>query len=462
MKRILVIIFFLAFLEVHAQRDTTQIDSTKIEIVEPPDSTEIGTPDGMLVSMEIGPGGGRIKSEDGRIELIFPAGALTERLTITIQPTTNPAPNGTGKAYQFGPSGTHFQKPVQLIFHYSDVETKQCPANLMALALQDDKGKWEFFEYEGWDSISNTLKTAIQHFTGASNIKMLAVYPQKNMISTGETIRIRLFEMFEKVKKGQPDHTWGKLGHDQVAMWKVNGIYDGDDQVGRILEEEKVRFKEDPDVYSPQVEYRAPYFLPRENPVTISVRIGIPTENGPLLLQTIVSCEVEIFDEYQILVRDTMAIWVGRGQYICDWGTFVLRVTKDHVIIRDVNNYPPEYFTEPVKRFPCVMMVDFVGCPGTVDIGSPSELKRDDKHPANVFVSFNTKRTVNAFKFQEKCGPYSTPWEYNQVEPVPNLFHFTANGLDQKIPVESRRITKYTIYVIPLRPQVQFSRSLRR
>ena len=134
--------FLFVFINVQAQTDTT-----RMEIVEPPDSTEIGIADGTPVSTEIGPAGGRIKSDDGRIELIFPAGALTQATTITIQPTPNPAPNGTGKAYQFGPSGTHFKKPVQLIFRYSDKEIKQCPASFMALAMQDEKGKWEFMEY---------------------------------------------------------------------------------------------------------------------------------------------------------------------------------------------------------------------------------------------------------------------------------------------------------------------------
>src|SRR5262245_2967377 len=114
MKRSLVVLFLLTFLNLQAQTDTTKAGTSQIEILEPPDSTEIGGPDGTPVSAEIGPAGGRIKSDDGRIELIFPAGALPQTLTITIQPTTNPMPNGTGKAYQFGPSRTHFNKPVQL------------------------------------------------------------------------------------------------------------------------------------------------------------------------------------------------------------------------------------------------------------------------------------------------------------------------------------------------------------
>jgi hypothetical protein len=455
MKRSLVILFLLALIRSQAQTDTTQV-----EIIQPPDSTEIGIPDGTPVNAEIGPAGGSIKSDDQRIELIFPAGALTHSLTITIQPTTNPAPNGTGKAYQFGPSGTQFKKPVQLIFHYSDAEKKECPADLMALAMQDESGKWEFMEYEDSDSISNTLKTSIEHFSGASNVKMLALHPEKSIIGTGETMKLKLFEMLEKMKgkKGKKgtDHTWGKLGIDQRAdNWKVNEIIYGDDQVGNIYDDKDVMLKGKANSYthSPVRLYRAPYFLPSQNPVTISVQIGRPRPDGTLELQTIVSCQVEIYDEYKILVRDTMSVWEGRGQYIADSGTFVVRVTKDAVLVKDVRNYDPFYFTKPVKKFPCVMDVNLLGCPGTVEIGAPSHLQKDGKHPANIILIFNTRRLIKAFKFSERCPGVKTPWEYNEVEPIPNMFQFSANGLYQKIPVDSRRITTYTIYVIPLRPE---------
>src|SRR5438045_2117146 len=101
-----------------------QNDSSSIHIIEPSDSTAIASPEGKLVSKVIGTAGGRIVSDDGRVELIFPANALTANTSISIQPTTNPAPNGSGKAYSFEPSGIQFKKPVQIIFHYTDEEAE--------------------------------------------------------------------------------------------------------------------------------------------------------------------------------------------------------------------------------------------------------------------------------------------------------------------------------------------------
>src|SRR3954471_12496956 len=97
----LVISFLLVFpFLVMAQQDTAQI-----KVIEPADSTGFGIPDGKQVSKELGSSGGRIASGDGKVELFFPIGALTTNTLISIQATTNPAPNGSGKAYQFEPSG---------------------------------------------------------------------------------------------------------------------------------------------------------------------------------------------------------------------------------------------------------------------------------------------------------------------------------------------------------------------
>src|SRR4029079_19130265 len=107
-----------------------QKDSSAMTLFAPPVTTAIGAPDGKPASKEIGPSGGNIVSEDGRIELIFPANALTATKTISIQPTINLFDSADGKAYQFEPSGLNFKKPVQIIFHYTDEEDETCSADL--------------------------------------------------------------------------------------------------------------------------------------------------------------------------------------------------------------------------------------------------------------------------------------------------------------------------------------------
>src|SRR4030095_591520 len=108
MKMFLFLWIFLVSMVAQAQSD-----SVKMQIAKLSDSTGFGTPDGKLISKEIGADGGQIASEDGRVELIFPPGSLAKNTIISIQPRTNLAPNGVGKSYWFEPSGIQFQKPVQ-------------------------------------------------------------------------------------------------------------------------------------------------------------------------------------------------------------------------------------------------------------------------------------------------------------------------------------------------------------
>ncbi|HMG69188.1 MAG TPA: hypothetical protein VK588_15930, partial [Chitinophagaceae bacterium] len=59
-----------------------------------PTRTEVGTPMGNSVAKTIGKAGGSIASADGNAELIFPAGALEDNTSISIQSVTQTAPNG--------------------------------------------------------------------------------------------------------------------------------------------------------------------------------------------------------------------------------------------------------------------------------------------------------------------------------------------------------------------------------
>ena len=68
--------------------------------------------------------GGTLVSRDGTVELIIPAGALSKKTNMSIQPITNLMPNGNGLAYSLEPSGIQFQKPVQLVFHYDPEESE--------------------------------------------------------------------------------------------------------------------------------------------------------------------------------------------------------------------------------------------------------------------------------------------------------------------------------------------------
>jgi hypothetical protein len=195
MKKILGALLLFFSLSVHAQTGTAkeQIDTTagnadsvEVRVAVLPDSGATGAADGNIISKQIGSSGGKIISEDGRIELIFPAGALSKTTNISIQPIVNLLPNGNGKGYQFEPSGTRFIKPVEIIFHYSQKEDETCPAQLHFMAIQNKNGKWEYMDYEDWDSVTKALKGHITHFSAMVDGNEVELQPRDATLRLGD------------------------------------------------------------------------------------------------------------------------------------------------------------------------------------------------------------------------------------------------------------------------------------
>ena len=99
-------------------------------------------PMGKKTEIKMTKDGGSLKSSDGMAELIFPAGAVSKKTDISIQPITNLMANGNGMAYRFEPSGIQFKQPVKVIFHYDEEEIKDSMQLLLGIAMQDETGQW--------------------------------------------------------------------------------------------------------------------------------------------------------------------------------------------------------------------------------------------------------------------------------------------------------------------------------
>ena len=328
-------------LNVHGQIDTTgiKIDSSKIGLFSPSDSSGFGTPDGEPVRKEIGPAGGTIISEDGKIELIFPEGALTSNTTISIQPSTNLAPNGTGKAYQFEPSGTQFKIPVQITIHYTDEEAKECHPDLMGMAMQDHKGLWEFIDYSDWDSSGKKLIGEIGHFSYFSNVKLLSLKPRKSTLHVGYETDLVLLEVTSKLKKNNGKKSKNRVAHlplYQTLSWTVNGKPNGDENVGQIISSASVRYQGE------RQTYKAPaILLLEENPVTISLTIGLYEANaGYIENQRTLSCQVAIYDQYQIDLEINGPFDLECGAELKDVSNFNVKLYPNKIEFESIENRP--------------------------------------------------------------------------------------------------------------------------
>ena len=159
MKKIIVFISLLLSLTVSAQNEAAKETATSLVI------TAVGKPGGKKTEIKINKDGGSLKSSDGLVKLIFPAGAVSKKTDISIQPITNLITNGDGIAYRFEPSGIQFKKPVQVIFHYDDEEIKDSMQLLLGIAMQDDKGQWYNLNETALDTVAKTISGNINHFS---------------------------------------------------------------------------------------------------------------------------------------------------------------------------------------------------------------------------------------------------------------------------------------------------------
>lgn len=336
MKKLLVNSLLLFSLLVKAQNETPQI-----KIIEPPDSTGFGTPEGRLISKEIGIAGGRIASNDGRVELIFPSGALTANTVISIQPTTNPAPNASGEAYQFEPSGIQFKKPVQIIFHYTDEEAETGSPDLMGLALQDKNGKWTFFNYAKWDSASKTLTGFIHHFTGGANVHKITMRTGKDHIPVFDTTNMIILDNTKKFGPNDAGYPEDQLADavfekNQIIIWYVNGVQGGNKSEGTISKTIS-RFGKEQMIIST---YQAPDIMPGKDPVTIWAEFYLKTRSKKIF-QKRMECKVSVYDAYKIQVINEFTGRPGMNSQLIDSASFDLFVYPDSVTIWNIKNYEP-------------------------------------------------------------------------------------------------------------------------
>ena len=421
MKKNLLFLVMLISLSTWAQTDTSGI-----KFIDLPDSTGFGTPNGKLVTKEIGASGGMIASEDGRIELIFPEGALTTNATLRIQPVTNLAPNGTGKAYLFEPSGIQFNKPVQIVFRFTDEEAEICPPDLMGFAMQDHIGKWSFVEYEGWDSISKILKGLIHHFSRFSNVNKLQLELEKKEVSVKGKVSVRVVDISRR---------WGR----EMEGLSLEGQY----RIARI------------DGTAPVLWFMAPEFLPNKNPVTISVDVYVFSEKKhSFSRKRILIGKISIFDEYKVRIT---AVWdntnirpnLGTTRWVDSAGFDIRFGTKSEIsnIENSLFQLVEEHFTPTCEfSFPnkttCIGPIHVSGIKGTgISYGSGSTY-------ATATIDFEQRQNIVVPIIQiiscrgRRAAPLPQLGMINAFPALPNKIKFELKDETQTIEIKDNAVAQ--------------------
>lgn len=260
--------------------------------------TERGTSLGASRTAQIGPAGGELRSEDGRLAVSIPAGALSSAVTVGVEPISNTAPLGLGRGYRLTPEGVNFAKPVKLTFSYDNAMLTGSAAEFLWITSQKPDGTWEGHLDSELDAATRTVSTETTHFSDWVIGKMidLALSPSSAVVKTGNSVELMVT---------------GFLSNDDimddvlVPLTPVShsNMGDGDlvplNDVGRIMlrldKFEKLDFKEwrldgakapvsnskgKLDVYGIEATYTAPGKKPSPDNVAVTVTVEAKQKNG--------------------------------------------------------------------------------------------------------------------------------------------------------------------------------------
>jgi hypothetical protein len=313
--------------------------SIPIKILRLDSITPFGKADGQQVTKEIGEDGGTIISDDGKLELVFPEGALSKKRKISIQPVTNFAANARGKAYRMEPSGVQFNKPVDIIFHYSEDETVGTLAELKSIAMQDDKGKWSSVQNIELDSVDKTIKSQINHFSSYSSFDKIILKPASARVKVDKTALM----VIQFVSSPTEEMEAGNRGEDYLPPlppnipppeWAVNGINYGNRNIGWITNSTET---------VASATFNAPASVPDDNPVAVSVHLkGLTFKFKKKVYKDLqLVSNLLIYDK---AYRIKMSVWVDNsdaGQCtmrVEDYGEFTVVMEGTRTMIKEILN----------------------------------------------------------------------------------------------------------------------------
>jgi hypothetical protein len=295
--------------------------------------TPLGKPDGDAESKEIGDEGGTIISADGRLELLFPQGALRKKKKITVQPVINHAANGRGKAYRLLPAGIVFEKPVAIIFYYAEDEMEGSLPGLKGIAGQDEMGKWEVLQNIATDTIAKTITAHIRHFSTYTSFDKIVLKPAAKRVKVERTESMWLsvvnFQAGE-LSDGDLPPLPPRINIPEPG-WNVNGIPRGDQHNGWISGD------------GVSVIYNAPASVPTDNPVAVAVTLkGLQfTFNKIVFKDPVLVSHLLIYDR---AYRISMGMWVDNSEDgMCtmrweDYGEFTLVLEGTRAMVKEISN----------------------------------------------------------------------------------------------------------------------------
>jgi hypothetical protein len=239
--------------------------------------TAEGTAVGTAATATIDAAGGSLRSLDGKLEVIIPAGALSAATPISIQPGTNEAPLGIGAGFSLTPNGQKFDKPITLRFHFAQADLAGTDINVLTVATQKDDHIWYAFNNITLDSAAGTISITTSHFSWYTILEYFHIVPTQATIKVNNTQALRVDFVPIASKDNDATDDLSPLNSpdiyangDQVS-WTINGNLQANQSDGKVS----------PSSASSKTTYTAPASTKNmsTNPVSVTALVSLPGNN---------------------------------------------------------------------------------------------------------------------------------------------------------------------------------------
>jgi hypothetical protein len=229
--------------------------------------TAKGQPVGTAVTKQIDAAGGALTSQDRKLTITVPAGAVSSSTTFSIQPITNTL-NQHKPAYRLLPEGVTLAKPVQLSFQYNNADQANTNEDLLILYFQTAQGSWQSLP-TSLDKNRKLLTASTTHFSDWVAGGVLEMEIGKNALAAGESSEIRVLGIGESSSEIHllatlmPANDYFDGFISKISNWKV--VKGGGSITGKANSANAAII--------PEATYKAPASITQSDSATLQVEI---------------------------------------------------------------------------------------------------------------------------------------------------------------------------------------------
>jgi hypothetical protein len=302
-------------------------------------------------------------------------------------------------------------------------------------------------EYDETDTISNRLIGFIHHFSGATNVNLIQLRPDRMKIPVKDSVMIEVVDISEidTSHSSVSGFMSALVNRRDPVLWYANTVQNGDNVNGRIRVVSAPVGKERVIV----AQYLAPAIIPKKNAVAIWAEVYRRTKTGKELRKR-VKTYIEVYDRYHISVIKESTVRGGLGSQLLDSASFDVYLYAHSFQVMHIKNYAPIVLKEG-KRMSFREKLTVGDALGTVHVteGIKNDSLSND-YPPEVYFEFKPLEIL-VCKFQHGSrGVWTDPEPYFEMS-APEEINFIANGQEQRISITKGGEENYKLVVKPLR-----------